>query len=683
MSQPHIQDLLAIRRRDFLAGAAAIPLLSFAEALAQTPARNPSFARVPANTADAVTVPPGYRPQTLVRWGDALFDNMTAFNPDTLTRADQEQRWGQNNDMLAIFPAQHAFPPPRGGDEFILCANNEYADPAMMFPSVGRMQDLTPAQIETTLSSIGVTVTKIARTDREWRVVTESAPGAGVNRRITPFTPVTFTGPASNHPWITAAAAAVNAREPGRPHEPNPPGAVRCGTQANCAGGQTPWGTYLSSEENFNMIYANGDPDAPALAGYRDNGPYVLDAENFGYPGIRRAPNSLMPAQFQLSENPTGPALYGWVVEIDPYNGQAAPKKLTALGRKKGECATTALTKGGRVAVYMGDDQINEYLYKFISRRRFNARDRAANMSLLDEGKLYVAQMHEDGTGRWIELTVSAANRAARDAGYPNPFADEGDLMMRTREAARLLGATPLDRPEDVEALLDPNWVGLGPVLVVCTNNREQRVERPGAPTREGSTRAQANLAGHILRLDEAGGDCGARAFRWDVFALAGDPGAAEPIARTPAGTPAFVSTKQNGVSTFEGDRFACPDNLAIDSAYNVWIATDGSDAVFGDCNDSVLVTTARSEGVKDVRRFLVGPVGAEICGPTLAPDERAFLCAIQHPGENDANGVPFTELRWGRGQRTPISNWPDGGQSWPRASVVVVTKDDGGIVGT
>jgi hypothetical protein len=277
---------------------------------------------------------------------------------------------------------------------------------------------------------------------------------------------------------------------------------------------------------------------------------------------------------------------------------------------------------------------------------------------------------------------VEAANAAAAAAESPIRFRDQADLLVRAREAARLMGATPMDRPEDVEAIRDENWRGSGAVLIVCTNNSEQGFEHPGNPRRPSDhpNRAQNNLAGHILRVEEAGGDNAAEAFTWGVFAMGGDPNADALIAVNRAGLPAHVSNQYNGAPTTSGDRFACPDNIFIDSTQRVWIATDGSDAVFGDCNDSVLVTPAHAEGPRPVKRFLVSPVGAEVCGPMMTPDERAFLCGIQHPGANNVEGAEFSTLRWG-GAPAP-SHFPDGGNAWPRSAVVIVTRDDGGRIG-
>jgi len=584
--------------------------------------------------------------------------------------------------MLALFAASYAFPPPANQERMILCANNEYASLELMYPALPAPDQLTAAQVEAMYASVGVSIVELEHGANGWRALRNPAPGQGRNRRITPFSPVQFTGPGANHPWIAAASAVFNAAEPDRSGGGAPANAVRCGTAANCAGGLTPWGTYLSAEENFDGFFVGSD-NADAVRAARNEDAYALDSSSFGYPGGAGFPRRLAPRQFQIAENPFGPSLFGWVVEIDPYDPNSTPKKRTALGRKKNECATTALARDGRVVVYMGDDQRNEHVYKFVSRGRFNPDNRAANMDLLDDGQLYCAQFEENGRGRWISITVQAANAAAQAEGSPIRFRDQADLLVRVRDAARLLGATPMDRPEDVEAVRDGNWRGLGSVLIVCTNNNERGFESPGNPRRESDRpdSAQNNLPGHILRIDEAGNDVAARSFTWDVFAVAGDPNAAELTHTTRAGAPAHVSTRYRGEQTFTGDRFACPDNLFIDSAHRVWIATDGNDGVFGDCNDSVLAAPIAGAGPANVKRFLVGPVGGEICGPLMAPDERAFCCAVQHPDIRDVAGVDYATARWGAGARPP-SNFPEGGNAWPRSAVVVITRADGGRIG-
>lgn len=679
----HINDLIASRRA-LLGGLAGLPLLNLAAcATPSAPTINgqamaSGFASVSATNADTVSLPLGYSWRKLIAWGDALFEGMPeAPDLNALTRAEQERRFGQNNDMLALFAAEYAFPPPKTQDRMILCANNEYTSLELSYPALQSPRDITAAQIEALYSAIGVSVIDVARDNVGWRVV-KSNGSTGRNRRITPFSPVVFSGPAARHPWIVAASAIVNAAEPARDGVNAPANAVRCGTGANCAGGLTPWGTYLTAEENFDGMFAGAlDIDAqfnqPELA---------IDASSFGYPGAGFADKA--PPQFRLSENPHGPSLYGWVVEIDPYDPNSTPKKRTALGRKKNECATSAIASDGRVAIYMGDDQRDEHVYKFVTRDRFDPANRTANADLLDHGQLYCARFDENGGGVWIPIRLDAANAAAAAEDSPIRFHDEADLLVRAREAARFLGATPMDRPEDVEAICDENWRGLGPVLIACTYNTERGFAHPGNPRREDvehPNRAQSNLTGHIVRIDEANGDSAATTFAWDIFVMAGDPNAESATVRTRGGgAPAFVSTAIDGEPTTSGERFACPDNMFIDSSHRVWIATDGSDAIFEDCNDCIMMTPVANERPRPIKRFLVGPIGAELCGPLMAPDERAFFCSIQHPGANNVEGLDFATSRW-QGA-APTSHFPDGGDAWPRSAVIVITRDDGGRIG-
>ncbi|ANP46467.1 PhoX family protein [Candidatus Viadribacter manganicus] len=681
----HINELIASRRA-LLGGLVGLPLLELTACaspqgapLGALSANGAGFTSVAATNADTVTLPAGYSWRKLIAWGDALFEGMAnAPDLDSMTRAEQERRFGQNNDMLALFAAEYAYPPPSTQDRMILCANNEQISPELAFPSLRSPRDLTPAHMEAFYAATGVSVVELERSAGEWRVVKSNAT-SGRNRRITPFTPMVFSGPAARHPWITTAAAIVNASEPAPAGAHAPADAVRCGTSANCAGGLTPWGTYLTAEENFDGLFMGSLPTRlqiaePALA---------LDASSFGYADGGNPDRA--PRQFRTPENPYGPSLYGWIVEIDPYDPHSTPKKRTALGRKKNECATTALTRDGRVAVYTGDDQRDEHVYKFVTRGRFDPSNRDANMDLLDEGQLYVARLEEDGSGRWVPIDAAAANRAAEAEGSPVRFRNQADALVRARDAARLLGATPMDRPEDVEAVRDENLVGLGPVLIACTYNSERGFAHPGNPRRENHENpdaAQSNLTGHIVRFDEANGDCGALTFTWDIFVMGGDPNATSPTKRTRGGgAQAFIASTFNGEVTTSGERFACPDNMFIDSSHRVWITTDGSDAIFEDCNDCVIMTPVAAEWPRPIKRFLVGPVGAEICGPLMAPDERAFFCGIQHPGASDVAGVDYAAQRWSGGAPPP-SHFPDGGDTWPRSAVIVITRDDGGRIG-
>jgi secreted PhoX family phosphatase len=675
MSATHFSDVLAerISRRGLLQGGAAVALLSLADqaGAATTHEAPPRFKPVGPNVFDKVTVPDGYEAKTLIAWGDPLFDSVAApFDRDTLTRADQEVRFGFNNDMLALFPARWSFPKKTLAEgEHILCANNEYFDQTLMFGERAFTPEGAAATAEAAYASMGVSIVRVrAEKSGAWSVLKDAAPGPhALNRRVTPFTPVLFDGPAKDHPWIKAAGAKANALQ-GFKGE-----GYAIGTLANCAGGWTPWGTYLTSEENFqNYMIASlkvRDPE-PKLA---------QDSQIFGYGLMEsfRRPGQLR--QFDLTHNPAAAALYGWVVEIDPYDPTWTPRKRTAMGRRKGECATSALTKNGRVAIYAGDDERNQFVYKFVSKDRFDPKKREANRELLSAGALYAAQFSADGNGRWLELNVDAANAAlkAQDTDPELLIADEADLLVRARVAAAALGATPMDRPEDVECPVDARFDSKGVVLIVCTNNSDSKQASPANPRRGAGS--EPNVTGHIVRIDEFGQDAGALSFRWDVFALAGDPVAEDATSsngKNPAG--AWIG----GAPAFKGDRFACPDNIAFDGKGRVFIATDGSPAVFDDCNDSVLVASIASTGPRLVQRFLTGPVGAEICGPLLAPDARTFFCAIQHPGESDGKGKDFAGDLFNGKRTRPISSWPDGGESWPRPGVVYVRRTDGGRIG-
>ncbi len=675
MKSPHFQDILSERltRRGLLEGGAAVGLLSLAGPALSAKSAAPDFKPVTANTYDTVTVPEGYESRVLISWGDPLYESVTApFDRATSDRADQELRFGFNNDMLALFPAQWTFPAasdPKG--DYILCVNNEYFDQALMYGERALTFEGLRDSCEAAFTSMGVSIVRLKSANGEWRVLKDAAPGPqAVNRRITPFTPVIFSGPAQSHPWIKEAGDKANAIQNVSP----PSGAYAVGTMSNCAGGWTPWGTYLTVEENFdNYLPTSQRVSTPSPKLEQDAGVFDYSlVDTFRRPGL--------PAHLDRASNPYAAALYGWAVEIDPYDPSWTPRKRTALGRRKGECATSALTKDGRVAIYAGDDERGQFVYKFVSAKKFNPKDRIANRDLLDAGSLYAAQFQADGKGKWLKLELAAVNAALKAQGVEDELlmADEGDLMVRARVAAAALGATPMDRPEDVECPVDARYDSKGVVLVVCTNNSDARAASPGNPRR--GTDIEPNVTGHILRLDETGQDAGATSFKWDVFAMAGDPESQSALSHGSPRAPA--SAWLGKAPSFRGDRFACPDNIAFDGMGRVFIATDGSTSVFRDCNDSVLVTSLSAKSPRLIQRFLTGPVGSEICGPLLTLDARTFFCAIQHPGQESVNGRHFGSALFMSEARHPASSWPDGGKAWPRPGVIYVRRKDGGRIG-
>lgn len=637
------------------AAAAAVPgaLISGAgEAEAASTAL--TFTALPVTKADTVTVPSGYAAQVVIKWGDAIFPNVGAHDIYNQTGADQAKRFGFNNDMLAVYPLPYGAPAKLGGrfphPSYLLCANHEYSVGANQFPDYpilgSRDTSVTASyptrnQVEASMEALGCSVVEINLVNGRWVPNVNSA----YNRRVTATTLMDVTGPAAGNDLM---------KTPG-----DPTGTVVKGTFANCSGGQTPWGTYLSGEENFDGYFNNLDKMTNAT--YKSYHTQIMTNANKAATLANAGDFTLFwevyDSRFDLSTaaGEKEPFRFGWIVEVDPYNPTKRPKKRTALGRFKHEAGQSVLNAADKVVVYSGDDERFEYVYKFVSNRTMDRNNRDNNDTLLDYGVLYVAKFNDNGTGSWLPLTLDAVNAVS-----PGKFASQGELLIRTREAADVMGATPMDRPEDIEAPRDANWRGNGKVYVVCTNNSN----RTAAQVNAANPRAK-NTAGHIIEITEAGNDHAATSFTWSIFLLAGDPSVA---------STSNISVALNGVPTFQGDAFGSPDNIAFDSSGNLFIATDGSEATVATCNDQVLATPTTGGFPRTVKRFLIGPKEAEICGPLLAPDDSTFFCSIQHPGE-----LGCIVDRTSKAKRT--STWPTG--SYPAPAVVAVRRTDGGRVGS
>jgi len=585
------------------------------------------FKAVAASSADTVTVAEGYTARPFVPWGTPLFSTGPGSywkGDGSETAADQARQVGENHDGMHFFPIDG-----RSSNEGLLVINHEYT-------SVVKGQYITlfgspaaPAnsldRVNKAINAWGCSVIHIRKNAAgQWAVVLDSK----YNRRITSASPMELTGPAAGDNLLQTRA--------------DPTGRRVLGTINNCGNGFTPWGTYLTCEENFNNNFGTTvEPQVDGRSPAQKRYGITAGATEYGW--------ETQHARFDYKKEPNESNRFGWVVEIDPFNPLSLPKKRTALGRFKHESAAWHFTRDKRVVVYMGDDQANDYVYKFVSDQPYVEGNPAANRQLLDSGKLYVARFDNGatrgdfmGTGEWLLLDKQANPLLRADPDFPNQAA----VLVHARLAADKVGATKMDRPE---------WVAVHPDTgeVYCTmTNNAQRTTSDDANPRE------KNVYGQIVRWREAGGDAAATRFQWDLFVLAGNPT-----------VPGHPGTPQAGSANVHADNtFNSPDGLAFDRFGRLWIQTDGNYSNTGHFahqgNNQMLAADPKT---REIRRFLVGPRECEVTGFAFTPDHRTMFVNIQHPGET------------GRGN----SHWPDGGQALPRSATVIVTKNDGGVIGT
>ncbi|MCB6184401.1 PhoX family phosphatase [Leeia sp. TBRC 13508] len=573
------------------------------------------FTPVPLSTTDKVIVPNGYVAEVVYAWGDPVgsFKGMPTFKADgSNTAAEQALQAGMHHDGMWFFP----FPlGSTNSDQGLLAVNHEYVDDGLLHPD--GQATWTAEKVKKSQAAHGVSIVDMRYHQNQWNVwPSEYA------RRITAETPMKIAGPASGHALMKTNA--------------NPTGDQVNGTFANCANGHTPWGTYLTCEENWQDYFVT--PKANALEKR-----YGINDKGAGYRWHE------FDQRFNAAVEPNESNRFGWVVEIDPYDPNSTPVKRTALGRMGHEGAATIIAEDGRVVVYMGDDKRFEYIYKFVSRDKYDANNRAHNMTLLDHGTLYVAKFKADGSGEWIELT-QGKNGLTEDKG----FANQGDVVIKARQAGDVVGATPMDRPE---------WTTVHPhtreVFCTLTNNSERG--KDGKPTADAANPRNNNLFGQIIRWKEVGGQTATK-FTWNLFVQAGNP----------------ASSKPEHKGNIKGDVFGSPDGLWVDPRGLLWIQTDVSTSTLdakeyaGMGNNQMLVADINTGMIK---RFLTGPNGCEITGITMTPDMKTLFINIQHPGE------PASE-RSDPANPLAVSAWPNG-KGRPRSATVAIRRLDNGIVGS
>ena len=631
---PSIHEIDGGRRHVLRCTTAAVALLMGSHTLVAGAAKAGKgkplgFAGVPVSAADALVVSADYEAQVLYRWGDAtgMATGAPAFSADA-SNSWQEQmlQAGMHHDGMEFFPLDKN---PRHG---LLAINHEYTDDGLLHSD--GMQTWTAEKVRKSQAAHGVSVIEVVERASVWRVM----PNSRYARRITASTPMLFSGPAAGHALLRTAA--------------DPSGTRPLGTLNNCAAGQTPWGTFLTCEENWNGYFSAQDKPNP------DELRYGLRSKGFGYRWHE------FDERFDAVKHPNEPHRFGWVVEIDPQDPTQTPIKRTALGRIKHEGATTTLSRDGRAVVYMGDDERFEYVYKFVSRDKVKPGGYAANKELLDHGTLYVARFDAQGYGRWLPLVHGEGGLTAA-----SDFASQADVLIKCRQAADAVGATKMDRPEWVA--VHPNT---GEVFMTLTNNSVRGQGGSSSRMADAANPRNDNIMGHIIRWCEGkgqgafasrlDGDASATEFRWMHFALAGDPHAEKAEYR----------------GTIKGDMYGSPDGLQFDGGGMLWIQTDISTSAmhkgaYKSMGNNVMLCADPATG--ETKRFLTGPAGCEITGVSFTPDRRAVFINIQHPGETASE-------RSDPANPKAVSHWPDGPAGGrPRSATVVIRRKDGGIVGT
>lgn len=650
-----------LSRRNFLiaGGVAAAVTGALPTAIeAATGGKSSSYRAVGPSRQDAILLSPGLRHDVLIGWGDALFADARHLGAEEIRTLDwlddkaaarQERLFGTNNDALAFFSTRNK----RGAG--VLCVNHEYVMPELSLATLpanaadrarGREAWIRarPQVVPWMQAAHGVSVIDLKRGARGWSVM----PGGPATRRITANTPMQIMGPARGDSLLRTNA--------------DPSGTLALGTFANCAGGKTPWGTYLTAEENIQDYFggarswaADSTDEATKLAHRRWP---LRERSAYGW--------EVVDPRFDVRREPREPLRHGWIVEIDPQDPSSPPKKRTALGRFCHEGANTILARDGRVAAYMGDDTKFEYVYKFVTRGRFDPKNRVANRDLLDEGTLYVARFDAAGRGDWLPLVHDENGPLNSRSG----FRSQAEVVIKCRAAADLLGATPMDRPEDVE----PSPV-TGRVYMALTKNDERAAKRAEFTGREidlGPNIANPrpkNDYGHIVELIEDGDDAASTKFSWNLFLLAGDPrnASARFITRAEDLVPGSLA-REDVYYAGCSDRaavspIACPDNLGFDPSGRLWIVTDADDELIGNNGCYVVPTSGAERG--QLRQVLSAPVGSEVCGCEFTPDGTTLFLSIQHPGE-------------GGTVDSPVSHWPDGKGLPARSAVIAVSREDG-----
>ncbi|MCV3403397.1 PhoX family phosphatase [Campylobacter sp. IFREMER_LSEM_CL2090] len=593
-----------MKRRTFLKGSALGSMVAFfassnlnASLLKDKDLLN--FKEIPASTEDKVIVPDGYKADILISWGDPLFSKASIYdeekNIDKKAVENAKLTFGDNNDGMSFFPLSK--------DRAILAINNEYINPEIMFKHQGKNLSLEDILYEQ--ANLGVSIFEIKKEKDQWSVVLDSK----YNRRIDANTKMSISGPAKqqvlqNENFIY-------------------------GTLNNCANGKTPWGTYLTCEENINDFFGSLDEKIK----------FSKEQLRFGFKAQSQYGWEKFDERFDLSKNPNEANKFGWVVEIDPFDPNSIPIKRTTLGRFKHENAELIVEDDGTVVIYMGDDEANEFIYKFISKHKY--KKSLDTSKILDEGTLYVAQFNGKigdfrGSGKWIELEYGKNN-----LNKENGFNSQADVLINARIAGTIVNATPMDRCEWIASHKES---GSKEVFATLTNNKKNNNPNPANPRTK-------NIYGQIIKWEHKNSHKDDE-FTWEIFALAGNPD-----------NQTSLNKGSNNITS--NNKFNSPDGLSFDRDGRLWIQTDGNysnqEEFEGMGNNCMLAANPKTG---EIKRFLTGPIACEITGIAFSQDYKTMFVGIQHPGE-----------------KLKGSQFPYG--KTPRSSIIAISKIDGGVIGS
>lgn len=643
-----------------------------------------TFNPVAKNLNDIVTVPAGYEANVLYALGDPLMQTIPDWDDNNVpSGVSFTARSGDCHDGMSYFGlnSNSSKYDAKASNRGLLVMNHEYINQTFLHPKgATKVNGRRPEdEVIREVNAHGVSVIELKKDATTQKVeIVKSSP---FNRRITASTVMDFAGTVAGSDLVKTkySSSAKQTR----------------GTHNNCGNGYTPWGTYLTTEENFigYFVRNKGDDAKRSAAEIIALNRYGLKdgaSSRYGWETAIGAIesqdlydrwNASITADSADKDYRNGANTFGWIVEIDPFDSRSNPVKRTSLGRFAHEdCRSSRLIEGENLAFYMGDDSRGEYIYKFVSDAKWDAKDvnggYRAGDKYMNSGKLYVAQFNNDGTGKWIELAYG--KNGLNDSNTVYPFRSQADVTTFARLAGDSVKATKMDRPE---------WVAVNPengeVYVTLTNNSNRgtahALDAANPRNYSDPEGGKGNVNGHIIRFHEKDNKTTAESFTWDIYLF---------------GAEAKMASNINLSGLNDNNDLSSPDGMWFDPRGVLWIQTD--DGAYTDTTNCMMlaalpgkvgdgakaITSAGQETIvgkqvtdENLRRFLTGPKQCEITGVTMTPDYKAIFINVQHPGE-DSSSFDKPSSNWPASQKDPSNK-----TARPRSATVVITRKDGGVI--